>query len=45
MEQSDAFYYDTLHFSDVQNRLNKDPVYQITGNTNDVFGYLYQDYL
>ncbi|CAK63343.1 unnamed protein product (macronuclear) [Paramecium tetraurelia] len=46
MEQNDAFYYDTLHFSEVQSRLDKDPVYQIRGVANkDAFEYLYSDYL
>ncbi|CAD8094942.1 unnamed protein product [Paramecium sonneborni] len=46
MEQNDAFYYDSLHFSDVQNRLNNDPVFQINGvYDHDPFGYLYSDYL
>ncbi|CAD8161798.1 unnamed protein product [Paramecium octaurelia] len=45
MEQYDAFYYNALHFSNVQDRLNEDPVYKITGYNNDAFSYLYQDYL
>ncbi|CAD8177627.1 unnamed protein product [Paramecium octaurelia] len=46
MEQNDAFYYDTLHFSEVQSRLDRDPVYQIRGVANkDAFEYLYSDYL
>ncbi|CAD8100143.1 unnamed protein product [Paramecium sonneborni] len=45
MEQNDAFYYDTLHFSDVDNRLNNDPVFRISGVNDDPFSYLYSDYL
>ncbi|CAD8172548.1 unnamed protein product [Paramecium pentaurelia] len=46
MEQNEAFYYDILHFSDIQKRLNNDPVYQISNIDNkDAFTYLYQDYL
>lgn len=42
MEYKNAFYYDETHFINMQQRLEKDPVYD---KSDDAFKYLYSDYL
>jgi hypothetical protein len=42
MEYKKSLYFDEFHFIDIQNRLDKDPVYD---KSDDAFKYLYSDYL
>jgi hypothetical protein len=42
MEYKKSLYFDEFHFIDIQNRLDRDPVYD---KSDDAFKYLYSDYL